>query len=237
MLNELLNHEMNDEIKTWVQTALKKHIEREPNSITLGEAEHMLDFLKSDAAPKRLRKASVEQIKRAAEMWNKSLQKHGKNIGETEEDTELVLELRNGLKLVKLVGQAAYKREGHLMSHCVASYYNKPNVEIYSLRDEKNMPHCTIELRRSKNAKGIEQIKGKGNGSIHPKYIDAVLESLNHFGLKVRTSELSYLGYAQVSDELMRFIKENFKDIKTLSYQGEVYLFKHQEFIERNLDT
>ena len=30
------------------------------------------------------------------------------------------------------------------MSHCVASYYGR-DVEIYSLRDKKNLPHCTLE--------------------------------------------------------------------------------------------
>jgi hypothetical protein len=38
------------------------------------------------------------------------------------------------------------------MSHCVASYYGR-DVEIYSLRDNKNLPHCTVEENK--------QVKGK----------------------------------------------------------------------------
>lgn len=38
------------------------------------------------------------------------------------------------------------------MSHCVASYYGR-NAKIYSLRDSKNKPHCTIE--------DGQQVKGK----------------------------------------------------------------------------
>jgi hypothetical protein len=62
------------------------------------------------------------------------------------------------------------------MSHCVASYYGRDTV-IYSLRDSNNNPHCTIE--------DGNQIKGKGNGSVDPKYIDYVVKFLEKLGMTV----------------------------------------------------
>ncbi|WP_353889043.1 PcfJ domain-containing protein [uncultured Flavobacterium sp.] len=56
--------------------------------------------------------------------------------------------------MVTLKSESSYIREGKLMSHCVGSYYGRDKI-IYSLRDSKNNPHCTIEHG--------QQIKGKGN--------------------------------------------------------------------------
>lgn len=68
--------------------------------------------------------------------------------------------------------------------------YADSGKEIYSLRDADNMPHCTMERD--------QQIKGKGNGDIHPKYIDYVVRFLEHMDMKVRDSEMEHLGYEVV---------------------------------------
>ena len=58
------------------------------------------------------------------------------------------------------------------------------------------MPHATL-------SKQSQQIKGKGNGNIHPKYIKYVVEFLEHLEVEVRDSEMQNLGYVNV---------ENFED-------------------------
>ncbi len=158
----------------------------------ISETEHIIDYLLSDKAPKRLGRATYEQMKDKAEKWTKSLEKKGESIKELKGDIEVVLDFKDGFKFVKLVGENAYKREGFLMRHCVSSYYGKDD-EIYSLRDKKNMPHATL----SKNS---QQIKGKGNGSIHPKYVKYVVEFLEHVGVEVRDSEMKNLGYVNIED-------------------------------------
>ncbi|MEK9694532.1 MAG: PcfJ domain-containing protein, partial [Candidatus Poseidoniales archaeon] len=165
----------------WVNTHLGKH-EKE---ITTDEAEHIIDFLASDAAP-RVARLSYKDAKIKADAWSKKLQDEAAQIHEAPEDTEVVLDFGDGFKIVKLIGENAFKREGNLMRHCVASYYGK-DTEVYSLRDKNNNPHCTIEKDK--------QIKGKGNGDIHPKYIDYVVRFLEHTGMKVRASEMEHLGY------------------------------------------
>ena len=150
------------------------------------EVEHIIDFFLSDKAPKRFVRMSYKNAKQKAHDWVEVMNKKGAEIEEGQEDTEVVLDFGDGFKFVRLIGENAYKREGVLMRHCVASYYGR-DVEVYSLRDAKNRPHCTIE-------KDI-QIKGKGNGSICPKYIDYVIRFLEWTGMRIRPSEMANLGY------------------------------------------
>jgi len=204
-----------EEVLWWVDNVLNAYLKnRKPNVSTV---EHIIDFLVSDKAPKRLRKMSFKQAKESAEKWNKSLQKKGKNIKEADDDVELVLDFKDGFKVVKLIGKKAYEKEGAMMRHCVSSYYGKDD-EIYSLRDDKNEPHCTM-------SKSSQQIKGKGNGEIHPKYIDYVVKFLEFMNIPVRDSEMENLGYRNLS-----FIKDL---IKNDLYRGK-YLRANEEIIFKN---
>ena len=174
---------------------------------TTEEVEHILDYLVQSG--KKLERMSYKQAKELADKWTKSLQKKGKGIIETDEDTELVHDFGDGFKIVKLVGENAYKREGFLMSHCVADYYGK-DVVIYSLRDKDNMPHCTMEKD--------QQVKGKGNGDIHPKYIGYVVTFLEKIGMTVGDSEMKHLGYANVEKIVDEFSDETKKLLYTDKY-------------------
>jgi len=176
------------------------------------EVEHIIDFLISEKAPKRLERATYEQMKVKAEQWVESLNKKAGGITELESDVEVALDFKDGFKFVKLVGENAYKREGLKMRHCVASYFGKDD-EIYSLRDENNEPHCTI-------SRSSQQIKGKGNGAIHPKYIRYVVEFLEFLEIEVRDSEMKNLGYYNIEPIV--------KDISTSSINlfNKKYLYK-----------
>ena len=185
-ITEYAQHLNADEfVIKWTETTLKKYLTK--NKPTTEEMEHIIDFFVSEKP--KVSRMSYAEAKVLAEKWNKAQQKKGCKIDETKKDTEVVLDFKDGFKFVKLVGKAAYEREGFLMNHCVASYFGK-SVEIFSLRDKDNMPHCTVEKD--------QQIKGKGNGDIHPKYIDYVVRFLEHSGMAVRDSEMAHLGYETV---------------------------------------
>ena len=194
----------------WVKTTLKNAIEKKEK--TTEEVEHILDYLVQ--ADKKLERMSYEQALKLTLAWDKTQQKKGNGIEEKPEDTELLMDFKDGFKIVKLIGKNAYKREGFLMRHCVASYCGK-NVEIYSLRDKDNMPHCTME----KN----QQIKGKGNGDIHPKYIDYVVKFLEKIGMTVGDSEMRHLGYINLENLITELEIELSEDTKKLMYQGKYY--------------
>ena len=172
------------EIIDWLEIN-KNHIKGQ------SEGEHIIDYLISDDAPKRLNRATYDQMKKKTEAWVEKLNKKANKIKESEEDTEIVLDFKDGFKFVKLIGENAYKREGYIMRHCVASYYGKDD-EIYSLRDRNNEPHATL-------SKSSQQIKGKGNGSINPKYVKYVVKFLKYLGIEVRENEMKNLGYIDVS--------------------------------------
>ena len=195
-------------IQKWVKTTLKNYIDKIPNTIPTEEVEHILDYLVQSG--KKVSQMSYPEAKKLSDAWMKSQVKKGSAIEELPSDTEVILDFKDGFKVVKLVGENAYKREGFLMSHCVASYFGKA-VEIYSLRDKDNMPHCTMEKD--------QQIKGKGNGDIHPKYIGYVVSFLEKVGMTVGDSEMSHLGYVNIEN----LLPELHKDTKKLLFNKKYY--------------
>jgi len=202
----------------WVELQLSKK-----EGINQSEIEHVIDYLISDKGPKRLERATYYQMKKKSELWTKSLEKKGLGIIEVEKDTEVVLDFKDGFRIVKLIGKPAYEREGFLMRHCVASYFGN-GKEIYSLRDKDNIPHCTIEKD--------QQIKGKGNGSIHPKYIEYVCKFLEWSGMEVKDNEMKNLGYINVNkikkylhkDNKLIFSKYWYKENKLKDLEGNEFL-------------
>jgi hypothetical protein len=81
----------------------------------------------------------------------------------------------SGLKWVILSTDMHMKREGELMHHCVGgSGYThamkQGTSEFYSLRDAKNEPHCTVEVRVQNGQRHVMQAKGKQNAKAIAKY-------------------------------------------------------------------
>jgi hypothetical protein len=148
MLNQLIQYaqgmNLQPDALTWVTTHLKAHLEKHPTTPQT-EVEHILDYLASDKRPARLSKMSYAQAKANTDKWNKTLIKKGNNIEEKPEDTKLIHDFKDGFKIVQLIGENAYKREGFLMRHCCLAYFGK-GKKVYSLRDKNNEPHCTMEI-------------------------------------------------------------------------------------------
>lgn len=227
-LNEYLQQTQKEEVKLWINHNLKNYLEK--NEENQGEIEHIIDYLNSDKAPTRLKKMSYKQANANAQKWVKTLVKKGKNIVETDADVKVVLNFEDGYKLVKLIGAPAFKREGHLMSHCVASYADK-DTNVYSLRDPNNDPHCTIEVNSEEDQ--INQVKGKGNGSIHPNYIKYVIDILKYFKINVRDSEMDNLGYSKLKPDWFKFLDEHFTGVKYCCLNGNKYFYNRSKLVRR----
>lgn len=227
---EQVNKE-NTELLLWVQSNLRNYLEKKGNEENVGEIEHILDYLGSGEAPTRLKKMSYSQAKNNAEKWNKAQTKKGKDIDEVPGiDTKVIKRWKDGFTFVRLVSESSFKREGFMMSHCVASYYGKKDVRIYSLRDANNKPHCTMEIVLSENKEGVQQIKGKGNGHIHPHYITKILRVLTtFFKMPVKESEMENLGYSKFSKENLAFLKQHF-NFKSLKFGEQYYVYNHGNF-------
>lgn len=77
-----------------------------------------------------------------------------------------------------LIGSHALNTEGQLMGHCVGAYHQvvmKGHVSVFSLRDQNNEPHVTIEVSRDDR---INQIKGKANLAVVDRYLPYVTDFL-----------------------------------------------------------
>ncbi len=182
------------EVLEWCDTTLKARCKRDAPSVD--EREHIIDFLISAGAPKRLRKMSYAQAKEGARKWTEANQKKGRNLVEADDDTEHHMDVGDGTRIVKLLSKKAYEREGFLMRHCLGGY-TPGSSTVYSLRDKDNEPHVTFEITKSGDS--VQQVKGKGNGLIHPRYIEPTLGFLKSMGITVRPLEMTNLGYHHVT--------------------------------------
>lgn len=210
----------NDEVLCWLRTAGKKAINKK--TVTESEMEHIIDFLVSSAAPERLQKMSVTDAKRKAKEWSEKNQKKGKNLSDSDDDIETIHDFLDGTRIVKLKTKKAFQREGFLMSHCAGGYNpDSKDCLIYSYRDSKNMPHATFEVRKNNNE--IVQIKGKGNGSIHPKYIHPILAFLKTIGMEIRPNDMQNLGYYHVDKSHLEFLKTTEAWSQVTMINGEAY--------------
>ena len=213
-----------DEILEWCKTVLAAAHRKDP--VGVAEAEHIVDFLVSEDAPSRLRRMSFAQAKAGADAWTKKTQKLGKDLIDGPGDLEPFMELDGGMRIVKLLTENAFRREGFLMRHC-AGGMSPASATIYSLRDEGNNPHVTFEV--TMDGETVQQIKGKGNGSIHPRYIENTLKFLERVGLKIRPGDMVNLGYQHVpsaaQDMMRRFIDPSGKGPEFIPLGGEEYLF------------
>lgn len=208
----------NSEVTWWLENtgkaALKKNMTEE------SELEHLIDWFVSGSAPQRLQKMSFKDAKRKTNEWMNANIKKGSSITETADDTKEFIDFKDGFKFMQLLTKNAFQREGSLMSHCLGGYNPSSDLKIYSLRDSKNNPHCTIEVRGDKE---INQIKGKGNGNIHPKYINYVLDFLDKIGMKIRPSEMQNLGFYHIDRSHIDFIKRIGLDHEMVCIRNEYY--------------
>lgn len=211
------------EVLEWVSTVLTKQGTK--RTLDQTEAEHVLDYLLSPVAPQRLRRMSYADAKIAADKWSAANQKKGRNIQESAADVEVIHDFMDGARIVRLLTKPALQREGFLMSHCVGGYNpDSKDIHIYSYRDKSNMPHATFEVRRTQ--KEITQIKGKGNGAIHPRYINPILAFLLSIGIKVRPGDMKNLGYHHVPKDmldLVLMVDNAAKEIRPILGESYVY--------------
>lgn len=91
----------------------------------------------------------------------------------------------DGYRVVLLSSARELAREGARMAHCVDVYEEELElgVDILSLRDPKDRPHVTIEVR---GGRAVHQIKGKANMPVAPRYRPYVIDFIHEMGLLVK---------------------------------------------------
>jgi ankyrin repeat protein len=158
------------------------------------DTELILDYFDSPDGPKRPEAILYDDALKKAKEWEKSLEK------EVRDRDDL-----RGIKIVQEVGKyrwvlikdrSSLDREGDEMHHCVDASMYDSDYDYYSLRDEKNKPHATIEYYE--NDEALLQLKGYQNGPIEPKLKSMVKDFLK-----------GYLVIMQVSGEGNRDLEKN----------------------------
>lgn len=88
----------------------------------------------------------------------------------------------DGYRVVLLSSGRALAEEGERMGHCAGDYLGEVNrgTDILSLRDPRDRPHVTIEVRGGRK---VYQIKGKANAPVAPRYRPYVIDFVHRMGL------------------------------------------------------
>jgi len=88
----------------------------------------------------------------------------------------------DGYRVVLLSSGRALAEEGERMRHCVGDYLERVSrgTDILSLRDPRDLPHVTIEVRGGRK---VYQVKGKANAPVAPRYRPYVIDFVHRMGL------------------------------------------------------
>lgn len=183
----------NERIDLWLSTHLKSYLTKD--SISAQEISHIIDYLQSDSSPKRIKKLSVPEAVNQSHKWTEKLNKKNTLIEDVNKDIHIIKNYNNGYFWALLKSENSYNREGNLMGHCVSSYFNK-DVKIYSLRDKKNNPHCTLEVEKNT----LKQLKGKQNKAVIEKYHEYVADFVNQFKTHIRNHDLELANLVVLND-------------------------------------
>ncbi len=230
-IEKFLRPDLNEKTVHWIKNNLINHLNK--NEENYNEIDHIVDFLSSEKCPNDIKRLSYEGARVLSDKWITFLTKQSEHFIELDNDIKTIIDFNNGFKIVQLLGKNAFSREGKLMSHCVGSYSDKKNSRVFSLRDANNKPHCTMEV--TNKGENLNQIKGKGNGSIHPKYVKYILKFIEKFN-QVNSNDMENLGYIDlnsVDDNMWQFIETNFTGIKFVTYKNIKYFYKYSKLIRK----
>ena len=171
--------------RSWAEKRLAQHVARTGASPSHGDVRSLSDWLSSLPMdrPKmvdKLHKLTWAQAMDAQTRWHEEMARRaGKrtSFGGAPDDVELVLDLGEGWRWVRVTTPEGLDFEGEAMGHCVGggSY---DGATVYSLRGPDGMPHCTV--RYDLFAKVVEQVKGRGNKDVVPRHHGAVRAFVDH---------------------------------------------------------
>jgi hypothetical protein len=233
-----------DEIPNYVEIAWQKH---EPVFVvypTAGfdqEISHVMDYFRSDAAPRgSLTGLSVPDAIEKSIQWTEQLSKKASDE-ETLDDIRIAYK-DGSFTWVELLSEKALSKETKYMSHCVGDpkqgYLERienGDIEIYSLRDSANKPHVTFTLDKDRDD-NIDELSGKGNQPIDPKYIPYVKKFLNEiirptWVETTATRNLPGLFWDEEKLELVGAEEKNLAELFYLVYDGTAEMPDNIEWI------
>lgn len=163
---------------------------------------------------------------------------HESEPGSQYRTNNVVYDIGNGWKIVRITDDQDLAKEGELMGHCVGTYCNRVHLGtslIYSLRDPKNEPHATIEIEGQLHTPPlaphdtpydedtstvppedwqVAQIQGKGNAKPIPEYEAMIKQWFEHLqddeGVHFAPQDNhDFIEYVEDTEELMDWYDEH----------------------------
>jgi hypothetical protein len=172
----------------WIANEVKRQIVADPNTkTTILDKEHEVFLILDWAIETRpnLTSFSFDQALEEQKKWMVRLQHQGV-IRPPPIDVERVIYKCSNKYFLYLLKPEDLAFEAQAMGHCVGGDHYKSKIKnsrslIISLRDERNMPHVTIEIGLTQNHVGkwqgsVLQQQGKANLDPNEKYHAALRE-------------------------------------------------------------
>jgi len=212
------------EVDNWLQKSISPSLlsdqySRDEFRSILRKIPHILDWMESlgTKAPSIVNKQlKYSKALDLTEDWVKQL---NKSIPKSPGKVEIIKRFDNGFYVCRLLDSAARKWEGYHMSHCVGGDAYQDHVGLYSLRDNKGLPHATIEIDECGQ---VVQIQGKGNGSVADLYGSLVFSFLCETTFDIDGfTVLDNLGIESIPQDCADEIKEYFKNGKFFERKQE----------------
>jgi hypothetical protein len=162
----------------------------------------------------RADRTGFEQAAQMAEQWRAEVRKNP--FAFTKDNPPVVKDFGDGMKFVQLVSPFHFKREGYRtpndevpstsMGHCIHgdNYIRQSQNgthQYYSLRDERNLPYVTIEVRGDRD---VIQIKGKRNGRPDERAIPYIQQFIQDRGWSVSGDRANAMPRGQAGEEAPR---------------------------------
>lgn len=143
----------------------------------ISELGHCLDFWIHHGKPR----VSVKELMKKT-FFNDEKRKF--TVKEVEGLTETYFEHEYGNRIVKLLDHQAAIREGWMMRHCVADYWDLNESEdylsgIFSLRDKDNKPLITMYLQK----RVLVEIKGFANREVEIEREEEIVQFIQKYSL------------------------------------------------------
>ena len=171
--------------------------------------------------------ATFEMALNAARDWHEHLSENLAKLNKSKDVLKkslvgavYVMDLVDGMSVYQLTTPKALDFESEYMGHCVGKGgYDKAvkdgSIKIYSIRDERGEPYCTIKVRGN----DIMQIKGKRNKAPMRKYVPAIKMFIKQTNFKLK-HDLRNLGLIKQDGKLW----DIYNLPKGFVIKGDVYL-------------
>lgn len=200
---------------------------------TNNKIQHVLDWFRSGAAPEKLDRLTVPEAFKQSDAWTQKFLKKKVDEEEAGVGEKIIKQYDDGYSWREMISEASLAREGKLMGHCAGGYWKNVEsgqVAIWSLRDKKNEPHCTMELHPG--TEYIQQIKGKQNAAVVPQYHPYVKDILNDnlSGWSFDYNELGNAGLFEKNGKIFD-IEDLKKDPELLKKYVDDYIGSHKDSV------